>query len=85
METFVCWLCITDFILNNAHCTQRLLCSAATEQRLELQQGSYIGSLGGIEAIGLAWLEKGLCEVDKASGTFDLHGFCSLTSTACYF
>ena len=38
------------FILNNAHHTERSPCCTATEQRLELQQGSYIGSLRGIEA-----------------------------------
>ena len=51
IETFVYWLCITEFILNNAHHTQNdHLASAATEQRLELQQGSYIRSLRGTEA-----------------------------------
>ena len=52
MKTFVYWLHITAFILNNAHCihAERLLRSAATELHLELQQGSYIGSLRGIEA-----------------------------------
>ena len=57
--------------------TERLPCSAATEQRFELQKGSYIASLSDIEA-RLVWLEKDLCEVDKTNGTFDLHGFCLL-------
>ena len=47
METFVYWLCITEIILNNAHCNRII---AAIEQHLKLQQGSYIGSLRGIEA-----------------------------------
>ena len=46
METFVYWL--RTIILNNN--TERSPYSAATEQRLELQQGSYIGSLRGIKA-----------------------------------
>ena len=52
METFVYWLRITEFILNNAHHTQNARRAAlhATEQRLELQQRSYVGSLRGIEA-----------------------------------
>ena len=75
---FVYWLHIIEFILNNAHHTERSPCFAATEQHLELRQGSYKGSLRGIEARASITIVKGLCDMDKASGTFDLHGFCLL-------
>ena len=57
---FVYWLRITEFVLNNAHHTKRSPRSTATEQWLELQQGSYIGSLSGIEARASMAIEKGL-------------------------
>ena len=44
---------ITKFILNNAHCTHCLACSAATEQSLELHKRCYLASLSGVKAIGL--------------------------------
>ena len=80
METFVYWLRITEFILNNTHCTQndRLAALLHTEQRLELQQGSYIGSLRGIEARASMARERLIREWTKHSGTFDLHSFCLL-------
>ena len=67
--------------LNNAHRTQndRLaqLQRCYKAKFLELQQGSYIGSLRGTEA-GASMARESLTEVHKANGTFDLHGFCLL-------